>query len=80
MSEKPGTNRKSIGINSLLDELAKRHMTLDGSNRITHLYEAPTDTLHGDPCICTRFQYSGVTAYITGSKEEEATWDSSWDF
>lgn len=58
----------------------KTHCEFDGSFRVTHLYEAPTALAHGKQCMVTRFQYDGASTRVSGTIEEDATWDSAWDF
>lgn len=61
-------------------EYIKTHAVLDGTNRITEFYEVKVDAIDGDPCIRTRYQYFAATSNVTGTIEEDAVWDSTWDF
>ncbi len=66
-------------LKTLVNELRKTYVVLDGSNRITFAYEAKTDAKHGDPCMVTEYRYSGLTSFVIGVKETQGTWDSSFD-
>ena len=57
----------------------KWYYTYDVSDRVSAIYEAHADTAHGKPCLKTTYEYSGSSTRITKAKEEDATWDSSYD-
>jgi hypothetical protein len=61
-------------------EQMKMHIVYDGSNRMWKVYEARYNAKNGEGCLVTEYQYSGATTQVTGMKETETTWDSSWDF
>lgn len=71
---------KTDTLTSLFNELSKFHVELDGLGRESEMYSAPVDTIHGGPCVVSRFQYDGNSTTIIGMREEKAVWDSAWDF
>lgn len=60
-------------------EMVKQYLVYDGSGRVTDVYTAHTDAVDGTPCSRTRYSYDGVSSRIEKRKEQDATWDSSWD-
>ena len=72
-------NRELI-LKSLVHELAKTHIELDGQNRTWKVYQARTDAEHGQVCLVTEYVYSTPTSTtIVGTKEVQGTWDSAFD-
>lgn len=51
--------------------------TTDG--RIKAIYEAPSDTQDGQPCMKTLFVYIGSSANPLFSKEVPSTWQAAFD-
>lgn len=78
MAEKT-TNKRSIGVNSLEKQLIKYHCSYDAYNRLSITYEAVTDAENGEVCLRTRYEYDGTSSRIVNMKEDNSTWDSSWD-
>ena len=60
-------------------ELVKQYVTYDGSDRTSIVYTAHTDAAHGTPCTKTTYTYVGVSSRVLKRKEENTTWDSSYD-
>ena len=60
-------------------ELVKQHIAYDGSDRMEYVYEARAAAGNGDKCLGTQYAYDGSSTRVTGVREFEATWDSSWD-
>lgn len=60
-------------------EYIKSYLVYDGSDRMQYVYEARANAQHGEPCLKTTYTYWTTSARIKQMKEEEATWDSSWD-
>ncbi len=60
-------------------EFVKQFIEYDGSARMVSIYEARADAADGSPCMKTSYAYVTGTTRIEKRKEEEATWDSSWD-
>lgn len=60
-------------------EYIKSYITYDGSDRMSVVYEAKANAVHGTPCMKTTYTYVGSTARIQKMKEEAATWDSTYD-
>lgn len=79
--EKPalGVPRATDLVKGLIQEGTKTHSVYDGSSRLTDFYVAAVDAEDGDPCLRTRYTYSGATNLVENSKDELATWDSTWD-
>lgn len=60
-------------------EYIKAYLVYDGSSRLTTIYEARANADHGAYCLKTTYAYDGTSNRVQKSKEEDATWDSSWD-
>lgn len=60
-------------------ELVKTHQEFDGSSRLEYTYTAKAEAADGDPCLVTRYSYSGASSRIVFLKEYYAVWDSDWD-
>jgi len=60
-------------------EMVKQHLVYDVGGRMTDVYTAHTDAANGTPCSRTRYTYDGVSTRIENRKEQDATWDSTWD-
>jgi len=74
---------KSSNKNSFIPsgklEYVKQYVVYDVSGRMTHLYECPANTLNGEPCLLTRYEYDGSSTRVQKRKELESVWDSSWE-
>ena len=66
-------------LKSGFHELIKQYYVYDGLGRLAYLYEATVATGDGEPCLLTNYSYDGTTTRIQKIKEENSTWDSSWD-
>lgn len=67
-------------IKTQQSQYIKTHCDFDGSFRVTALYEAASAIANGGPCMVTRFQYDGISTRVSGTVEEDAVWNSAWDF
>jgi len=77
MAEKE--NKRDI-ILTLSNELCKEYIVYDSNDRITYLYQAPTDAEDGEPCLKVSYEYaSGVSVLAVKRKEEKTTWTGTWD-
>ncbi len=72
--------RGQLNLKTQEAELTKAHTVYDGSFRVTDVYTAGRNVKNGGPCTRTRYQYSGITNYITGMMEDLDSWDTSWEF
>lgn len=61
------------------NECIKQHFVYDGSARMTGVYEVSSNAAHGDPCLLTTYTYVSTSTRVQAMKEENSTWDSSWD-
>lgn len=67
-------------IRELLSSGVMTYSVYDISRKLTHLYEAPSDVKHGEPCLLTEFRYVTGNSDIERTKESVVAWDSAWDF
>jgi len=74
------SSTRTLALQTQANELTKQHVVFDGLNRPTVITTAGAAAANGTPCSQVRYQYLGVTSLVTGMIEENATWDSSWDF
>lgn len=78
-----GTNDSSLavmGLQTQANELIKSHTEFDGSNRPTAIYTAKANAKNGEPCTVVFYDYLGTTSLVSGMREENSTWDGTWDF
>jgi len=71
-------NSKTGLLKTQKHELVKQYLVLDGSDRVSKIYTAPTDAVTGTPCEVTEYIYYLTTTIVIGRKEGKATWDASW--
>jgi len=64
---------------TILREINKQHIALDGLNRISMIYTARPDAVTGDPCHVREYVYYGLTLVVKGRAEGLGTWDSAFD-
>ncbi len=62
-----------------LKENIKQWFVYDGTSRMVNVYEAAYNAADGDPCLKTTYSYVSTSTRIQAMKEEDATWDDSWD-
>lgn len=60
-------------------EMVKQYLVYDGDGRVTDVYTAHTDAITGTPCSRTRYSYVTGTTRVEKRKEQDATWDTTWD-
>ena len=61
------------------NEYIKSYLAYAGSSRLQYVYEAKANAAHGDPCLKTTYTYVATSTRVEKMKEEDATWDSSYD-
>ncbi len=64
---------------TILKEINKQHIVLDGLNRISIIYTARLDAVTGNPCHVREYVYHGTTLVVKGRAEGLGLWDSSFD-
>ena len=79
MAEKDVVNNRSSVIKSNINEYVKSKVFYDGQNRPEFIYEAQNIAVTGTPCLKTTYSYVGASALVDYMKEEEASWDTSWE-
>ena len=73
-------NNGSPEIQTMYTEFTKNYLVYEAvSYRLLTIYEAQTETRHGQPCMKTEYEYDGASTRILKSKESSAVWDSAWD-
>ncbi len=60
-------------------ENIKQYFVYDVSNRMSIVYEARSNALDGESCLKTTYTYVSTSTRVQAMKEEDATWDDSWD-
>jgi len=61
------------------EEAVKTYSVYDGANRLIEFYVAITNAENNTICHVTKYAYDGVTNRVQKTKEDFATWNSSWD-
>lgn len=81
MPSKPGVGavKPSDLIPSESREATKTYSVYDGSGRLTAYYITTIETLDGEDCLKTEYEYDGDTHRVVKTKESRASWDETWD-
>jgi hypothetical protein len=74
-----GAIRSSDHLKPQAHECIKQHFVYDDSGRMTEVYTAHIEALHGRSCMLTQYAYDGATNRVIFHKESLSTWDSAWD-
>lgn len=62
------------------NELIKQFTVLDGQGRPEFIYTAHRDAAHGAFCTVVQYAYFNLTTtQVEKMREDNATWDSSYD-
>lgn len=73
-----GQDKRSV-LKTQAGELIKQYHVYDGSDRLTDIYTANTDTPDGGNCSRVQYEYDGVSSRVVKMKETIGTWSSSYD-
>jgi hypothetical protein len=79
MSNLPNEQKVTRFLKTQFKEAVKQYLVYDGFFRMTDVYAAPVDAVHGDECLRTQYAYDGGSVRIQKTKESIATWDSAWE-
>ena len=77
------SKEKLLNINDIIkllrEEALKEYRQYDEFFRPLAIYQAQTESDHGEPCLKTSYFYDGTSNRIVKKKEEIVPWDSNWD-